>query len=58
MVGPLAKGNLTSLLAVLRCQNLEIAHQLEPHFKHIDVIVVVFDVKNFDHDVDSILFCT
>jgi hypothetical protein len=54
-IGALAEGNLTSLLSVLRCQNLEIAQQLEPHFKHINVVVVVFDLKNLDHDVASIL---
>jgi hypothetical protein len=24
--------------------------KLKPHFEHIDVVVVVFDIKHFDHD--------
>src|SRR5262249_24673032 len=45
-------------LAVLRRQPLEIAEQLEPHLEHEDVVVVVFDVKQFDHDAASISLLT
>src|SRR5215472_9783765 len=57
-------GHLAALLAILRRQHLEIAEQLEPHFEHEDVVVVVFDVKYFGHDAASIspltagLLCT
>src|SRR6266480_1416980 len=63
-IGALADRHLAPLLAILRRQNLEIAEQLEPHLEHIDVVVVVFDVKHFGHDAASIplmtsgLFCT
>src|SRR2546423_711673 len=63
-VRPLDRRHLAALLAVLRRQNLEIAEQLEPHLEHIDVVVVVFDVKHFGHDAASIplmtsgFFCT
>src|SRR5688572_32057393 len=53
-IGPLADRHLTALLAVLRRQNLEIAQQLKSHFEHVDVVVIVFDVKHFDHDVASV----
>ncbi len=35
-------------------ENLEIPKKLESHFEHIDVVVVVFDIKHFGHDADSI----
>src|SRR5438093_3191101 len=60
----LGSRHLAPFLAVLRRQNLEIAEQLEPHLEHIDVVVVVFDVKHFGHDAASIplrtaaLLCT
>src|SRR5262245_61125663 len=57
-VRSLADGHLASLLAVLRRENLEIALQLEPHLEHVDVVVVVFDVKHFDHDAASISLST
>src|SRR5215216_1314912 len=63
-IGALAEGHRATLLAVLRRQHLEIAEQLEPHLEHIDVVVVVFDVKHFGHDAASIplmtsgFFCT
>jgi hypothetical protein len=49
----LGSRHLAPFLAVLRRQNLEIAQQLEPHLEHIDVVVVVFDVKHFGHDAAS-----
>src|SRR6266700_1723866 len=60
----LGSRHLAPFLAVLRRQNLEIAEQLESHLEHIDVVVVVFDVKHFGHDAASIplmtsgFFCT
>src|SRR3989440_2547299 len=60
----LGSRHLAPLLAILRRQNLEIAEQLEPHLEHIDVVVVVFDVKHFGHDAAPIplmtsgFFCT
>src|SRR6266550_4370203 len=57
-IGALADRHLAPLLAVLRRQNLEIAEQLEPHLEHIDVVVVVFDVKHFGHDAASISLLT
>src|SRR4029453_162730 len=50
--------HLAPFLAVLRRQPLEIAEQLEPHLEHIDVVVVVFDVKHFGHDVASMPLLT
>src|SRR3979409_2469948 len=52
-VRSLTKSHLAALLTVLRRQNLEIAQQLKPHFEHVDVVLVVFDVKHFDHDAAS-----
>ncbi len=49
----LGSRHLAPFLAVLRRQNLEIAQQLEPHLEHIDVVVVVFDIKHFGHDAAS-----
>src|SRR5262245_57752454 len=46
----LGRRGLAALLAVLRRQNLEIAEQLEPHLEHVEVVVVVFDVEDLDHD--------
>ena len=46
----LGRRHLAPFLAVLGGENLEIPKQLEPHFEHIDVVVVVFDIKHFDHD--------
>src|SRR5262249_44185089 len=46
----LGRGHLAPFLAVRRRENLEIPKKLEPHFEHIDVVVVVFDIKHFDHD--------
>src|SRR3984893_5625100 len=54
----LADRHCATLLAILRRQHLEIAEQLEPHLEHIDVVVVVFDVKHFGHDAASILLTT
>src|SRR5215471_2425988 len=47
----LGRRHLAPFLAVLGRENLEIPKQLKPHFEHIDVVVVVFDVKHFDHEV-------
>src|SRR6516162_5004479 len=46
--------HLAPFLAVRCRENLEIAKKLEPHFEHIDVVVVVFDIKHFDHDADPL----
>src|SRR5215471_18798686 len=45
--------HLGPCLAVLGRENLEIPKKLKPHFEHIHVVVVVFDIKHFDHG-DSI----
>src|SRR6516162_1270280 len=57
-VRPLGSGHLAALLAILRRQHLEIAEQLEPHLEHEDIVVVVFDVKQFGHDAASISVLT
>src|SRR5262249_49420799 len=44
-----------ALLAVLRCENLEAAAQLEARLEHVQVVVVVFDVEHFGHVTDSVL---
>src|SRR6516164_6299959 len=46
----LDRRHLAPFLAVLGRENLEIPKKLKPHFEHIDVVVVVFDIKHFDHD--------
>src|SRR6266436_10444045 len=46
----LARGQTAALLAVLRCENLKAAAQLEARLEHVQVVVVVFDVKHFGHD--------
>src|SRR5262245_22861389 len=46
----LGRRHLAPFLAVLGRENLEIPKKLKPHFEHIDVVVVVFDIKHFDHD--------
>src|SRR5215468_628347 len=46
----LGRRHLAPFLAVRGRENLEIPKKLKPHFEHIDVVVVVFDVKHFDHD--------
>src|SRR5258708_36468621 len=57
-MGAPAARNGAAFLATLRRQHLEIAEQLEPHLEHIDVVVVVFDVKHFGHDAASIPLLT
>src|SRR5260370_37835190 len=57
-MGVLGARHGAALLAILRRQHLEIAEQLEPHLEHIDVVVVVFDVKHFGHDAASIPLLT
>src|SRR5262249_35298846 len=56
--GLLDRRHLAALLAVLRSQQLEIAEQLKPHLEHIDVVLVVFDLKHFGHDADSMPLAT
>jgi|SRR5262249_37506444 len=51
----LARGQTAALLAVLRCDNLEAAAQLEARLEHVQVVVVVFDVEHFGHVADSVL---
>src|SRR5262245_9052949 len=46
----LGRRYLAPFLAVLGRENLEIPKKLEPHFEHIDVVVVVFDIKHLDHE--------
>src|SRR5262249_8261578 len=46
----LGGGQLAALLAVLRCENLEAAAQLEARLEHVQVVVVVFDVEHLGHD--------
>ena len=48
------RGQLAALLAVVRCEHLEIAKQLKPRLEHVAVVVVVFDVEHFGHDADPI----
>src|SRR5262245_6954383 len=50
--------HLTALFAVLRRQHFEVAEQLEPHLEHVDVVVIVFDIKNLGHDTASISLLT
>src|SRR5262249_42616008 len=57
-VWPLGSGHLAALLAILGRNHLEIAEQLEPHLEHEDIVVVVFDVKQFGHDAASISLLT
>src|SRR5262245_20644657 len=52
----LGRGQPAALLAVLRCENLEAAAQLEARLEHVQVVVVVFDVEHFGHVADSVLF--
>src|SRR5262249_37813886 len=49
-IRPLGRRHLAPFLTVRGRENLEIPKKLEPHFAHIDVIVVVFDIKHFEHD--------
>ena len=51
----LGRGQPAALLAVLRCDNLEAAAQLEARLEHVQVVVVVFDVEHFGHVADSVL---
>jgi hypothetical protein len=45
----------SDVVAVLRCENLEAAAQLEAGLEHVQVVVVVFDVEHFGHVADSVL---
>src|SRR5215831_1075444 len=51
----LGRSQPAAFLAVLRCENLEAAAQLEARFEHVQVVVVVFDVEHFGHVADSVL---
>jgi len=51
----LGHGQPAALLAVLRCEHLEAAAQLEARLEHVQVVVVVFDVEHFGHVTDSVL---
>src|SRR5215469_7425645 len=46
----LGRRHLAPFLAVRGRENLEIPKKLKPHFEHIDVVVIVLDIKHFDHD--------
>src|SRR5262252_6357443 len=50
-----SRGQHAALLAVLRCEHLEAAAQLEARLEHVQVVVVVFDVEHFGHVADSVL---
>src|SRR5215472_10899960 len=46
----LGRRHRAPFLAVRGRENLEIPKKLKPHFEHIDVVVIVLDIKHFDHD--------
>jgi hypothetical protein len=50
MVRPLGGRHLAAFLAILGGEHLDVAEQLEPHLQHVDAVVVVLDVEQFDHD--------
>ena len=52
----LGRSQPAACLAVLSCENLEVAAELEARPEHVQVVVVVFDVEHFDHVADSVLF--
>src|SRR5215813_10537572 len=54
-VRALGRGQPAALLAVLRCEHLEAAAQLEARLEHVQVVVVVFDVEHFGHVANSVL---
>src|ERR1700722_3361828 len=43
--------------AILGDQDLEPVEQFEPHLQHVDVVVVVLDIKDFGHEATSGTFC-
>jgi hypothetical protein len=51
----LGRGQPAALFAVLRCEHLEAAAQLEARLEHVQVVVVVFDVEHFGHVAYSVL---
>jgi hypothetical protein len=55
-VRTLGHGQLTALLAVLSREDLKIADPLKARLEHVEVVVVMFDVKHFGH-VAEILGC-
>src|SRR5436190_20786730 len=50
----LGRSQPAACLAVLSCENLEVAAQLEARPEHVQVVVVVFDVEHFGHVSDSV----
>jgi hypothetical protein len=54
-VRALGHGQLTTLVAVLRRENFEVAEEVKPSLEHVEVVVVVFDVEHFGHVADSVL---
>jgi hypothetical protein len=55
--GSQAPAELAALLAIPRCENLEIAEQLKAHLEHVEIVVIVIDVEHFGHDVVPIAHC-
>ena len=45
-----------SFLAILRHQNLELISECEPHLEHVNIVLIVFDIQNSNHD--TALVCT
>src|SRR6516164_9214259 len=54
----LGYSQLAALLAVLRHENLEIADPLKARLEHVEVVVIVFDIQHFSHDVASVSLMT
>ena len=48
-------GQPATLLAVLRCENLEIGDPIKARLEHVEVVVIMFDVEHFGHVAVSIL---
>src|SRR5215469_7504130 len=42
---------------VYGAEHFKSLQQLKAHFKHVDIVVVIFDVKNSGHDVASDTLC-
>ena len=51
----LGRSQPAACLAVLSCENLEVAAELEARPEHVQVVVVVFDVEHFGHVSESVL---
>src|SRR5499427_1856935 len=54
----LGRRHRAALLAVFRSQHFKIAKQLKSHLEHVDVVVVILDVKDFGHDGASMPLAT